>query len=152
MSMTADSLAATTALPLSQAHPPSLTHRLRVRVDAREFSLPLSALAGVADCPALVRVPAAPPWLIGVGGLHGRLLPVVDLVAVESGRSATATPGPRILLVDVGGHVIGFSVNDVVVESDEIAAEDDSDLAIHALAARLLRETFTPPVSPATGA
>lgn len=61
-------------------------------------------------------------------------------------------PGPRILLVDVSGHVIGFSVNDVVVESDEVAADDGSVLAIHALATRLIREAFTLPVSPATGA
>ena len=137
-----DSPAATATLSPLKA--PVSNHALRVRVAAREFRLPLSALAGVADCPRLVRVPSAPAWLIGVGGLHGRLLPVVDLAAAETGRRPGSTPGPRVLLVEVSGHMVGFSVDDVSVEPESAEPTQGSELSIHALAARLLKSGFEP--------
>lgn len=144
MNNTADSFdAAASASPPD--HPAGAGAHLRVRVADRELRLPLSALAGVADCPALARIPAAPRWLLGVGGLHGRLLPVVDLAAAETGAAPASGPGPRVLLVEVGGHLLGFSVSDISVEADDATPVEGPDVVIHELAARLLRDAWVAP-------
>lgn len=145
MNIKADPPDAADSVSSSQANREGAGAHLRVRVDDRELRLPLAALAGVADCPPLARVPAAPPWLLGVGGLHGRLLPVVDLAAAETNAVAASAPGPRVLLVEVCGHVMGFSVSDVSVEPDDSPPADAPDIAIHELAARLLKNAFVPP-------
>lgn len=117
--------------------------RLRIRVNDRDLHLPSSALAGVADCPALARVPLGPSWLLGVGGLNGRLLPVVDLAAAENESVSPSAPGPHVLLVQIRGHLVGFSVSHVSVEPGDPTSMDTPDFAIRRLAERLLNSAGT---------
>ena len=137
MNTTNDALPSTAQSSIAGGEP-APEARLRVRVGVRELCLPLSALAGVADCPPLAQVPGAPAWLYGVGGLHGRLLPVADLTAAEGSSVLPDVPGPKVLLVEVRGQVIGFSASEVSVETDK--GETPPDFDIQALAAGLLAD------------
>lgn len=145
MHTSADSLGTAASASPSSGSVRGADARLRVRVNGRDLHVPLAALAGVAECPALARVPAAPAWLLGVGELRGGLLPVVDLAAAEAGSVAPSAPGPHVLLVEVRGQTMGFSVSDVSVEPDDSELSQAPEIAIMELAAWLLKSPFTPP-------
>ncbi len=119
---------------------------LRVRAGERELCIPLTELDAVIECPPLTRVPAGPAWLVGVAGRKGKLLPVADLGAlVSEGARAPSTPGPRLLLVESGAHLLAFSVDEILSESLDAPPGDAPATALRDLAERLLE-------SPPTGA
>jgi purine-binding chemotaxis protein CheW len=103
-----------------------------LRVDDREYALPLGCVVEVVRMAALARVPDAPGSVLGLLDLRGRVVPVIDLrrrlgqPAVEPGLS---TP---ICVVEVGGRSFGLvadAVTDVrpllgPVEALEVGSPD----------------------------
>lgn len=120
--------------------------RLWVRAGNQNYSLWMSEVDAVRDCPPLTPVPGAPAWLIGVGGHRGRLLPVVDLTAAQGGGPRpSATSCGKLLLVEIGAHRLGFCVTEVSAEAAPAPA-GATPLLIRSLAARLLGEAVEPGV------
>ena len=126
-----------------RSQPVSLT----VRAGDREWSVALTELDAVIECPPVTVVPAAPRWLIGVAAYEGRLLPVVDLAACLDQTDA-APPGPRLLLVESGAHRIGFSVAEILSESSPDPAAAITPAGLRALAAELLKSSRSGKESP----
>lgn len=60
-----------------------------LRTGSRWFAIAATDVVEVVAAPAVTRVPAAPPHVLGLAMLRGRLVPVIDLELVVTGR---ATP------------------------------------------------------------
>ncbi len=76
----------------------------------------VSGLTGseLAECPPLVSVPAAPPWLAGIAVHKGEALALVDLDAALTGGLARAPERrTRMLVWRRGGFPMGFLVDGV---------------------------------------
>lgn len=131
------------AAPWANPMPPGAdrqTRALQVRMgDDRDGAIPLSELDAVIECPPVSAVPAAPQWLLGVAAYQGRLLPVVDLAALAGDAGGkVANPDRRVLLVEAGVHCIAFSVAGIRSEILDELQDDVPQIALRALAARLL--------------
>ncbi len=112
---------------------------LRVRSRNQDRTVPLSELDAVIECPPITPVPAAPGWLLGVATYKGAPLSVIDLAAACGERApAAAAGGKRLLLVEAGRHRVAFSVDAIVSHAAEPSPGDGSEIALRALAARLL--------------
>lgn len=114
---------------------------MRVRAGVSELAIPLSELDAVIECPPLAPVPSAPPWLVGVGGRKGRVLPVADLGLLLDGHGdrGAASTGDRLLLVESGAHLVAFAVSRILSESLAEPSGGAPQIALRALAARLLK-------------
>ena len=138
-------------VPLTPEIKPTMNKVVRVRAGGRSYRVAMSEVSAVVDCPLLSAVPWGPEWLIGVGAIDGRVIPVVDLTSASGDTSdAAADPGERILVVELGGHLLGFAVTEV---TDETGVADGREvapkLALRSLARCLLRAA-TPQASEQT--
>lgn len=84
------------------------------RLGTEEYGLPIAEVDEILRLPdVLTRVPKAPPFVLGVMNLRGRLLPVVDQ------RQRFGTPGPtpaagrRVIVATLGDRQAGFVVDAV---------------------------------------
>lgn len=69
------------------------------RLGREAFALPLERVERALRMVAPVRLPQAPPWLMGVINMHGQVLPVLDL-GQRFGREARQPhPDQRLLVV-----------------------------------------------------
>jgi purine-binding chemotaxis protein CheW len=57
------------------------TDVLVLRLEAREYALPVHRVIEVVRMVAITPLPEAPPWVDGVVNLRGRVVPVIDLRA-----------------------------------------------------------------------
>jgi purine-binding chemotaxis protein CheW len=77
------------------------------------YALPLSAIREVVPAPeGYTRVPRAPPSVLGVINLRGRVVPVVDLRAFL-GVASHGLPATRVVLLDRGRRELGLLITDV---------------------------------------
>lgn len=84
---------------------------LAIQAGEGRFALPLTACASIQACPKVVALPAAPPGLLGIAGVRGRLLAVYRLAALL-GANHQAAP-PRWLLVARADEQVGFAVENI---------------------------------------
>ncbi len=70
---------------------------LSFRIAARDYALPLRQIREITHLPRLTHVPTAPPYLLGVFNLVGRIVPVLD-VAMKLGLGEMAV-GDRTCVV-----------------------------------------------------
>jgi purine-binding chemotaxis protein CheW len=61
----------------------------------------------------ITRVPQSPPFVEGVINLRGKIIPVVDLRKRFGMQIDADNADNRIIVVEVGGRVIGFTVDRV---------------------------------------
>lgn len=103
---------------------------VRLRVAAEAYALPVAHVLEVSDLGEVVAVPGAPPELLGVRNLRGRLLPVVDLARLI-GIPRTA-PGRQLLVTEAGGQQAGLVIDEVseVGEMPDPAEETESRLLL----------------------
>lgn len=84
---------------------------LLFRLDGREMIMPMLEVAEIVPPPPLSRVPGARAWVLGVGNLHGDLLPVFDLGGFVLGRPTHRDErGNRVLVIEREGGRIGLLV------------------------------------------
>jgi purine-binding chemotaxis protein CheW len=82
-------------------------------VDSTRYALPLSAVSQVVVQPeGLVRVPRAPPPVLGVVNLRGRVVMVVDF-ALLLDLPRPAQPQRKLILLERGRRDLALSVTDV---------------------------------------
>ncbi|MBO9601231.1 MAG: chemotaxis protein CheW [Novosphingobium sp.] len=76
---------------------------LLIESAGQRLAFPLAAIRRLAPAPArLTPLPQAPAFLLGLTGLHGEAVPVIDLSLHLSGRAAA--PGrSRLLVVEIAG-------------------------------------------------
>lgn len=82
-------------------------------VGSEEFAVPILSVQEINRMMQITRVPQSPPFVEGVINLRGKIIPVVDLrkrfgIGVEGDNADN-----RIIVVEVGGRVIGFTVDRV---------------------------------------
>jgi purine-binding chemotaxis protein CheW len=80
---------------------------------AEEFAVNILQVQEINRMLAITRVPQSPPAVEGVINLRGRIIPVLDLrqrFRLEAQAHGTET---RIIVVEVAGRVLGFTVDRV---------------------------------------
>lgn len=82
-------------------------------VGTEEFAVPILAVQEINRMMQITKVPQSPPFIEGVINLRGKIIPVMDLrkrFGIESREQST---DERIIVVEVGSRVIGFTVDRV---------------------------------------
>lgn len=82
-------------------------------VGAEEFAIPILSVHEINRMMEITRVPHSPPFVEGVMNLRGRIVPVVDLRKRFGLPKAVRDSYSRIVVVEVAGRVIGFTVDRV---------------------------------------
>jgi purine-binding chemotaxis protein CheW len=115
----------------------------------QRFSVPASHVLEVVEKPALARVPLAPPCLLGVGNLRGRVLPVLSLSGASEGaiafqqaggqQAGAQKPGATHVLVMEQPVFLGILVDGLpwLATGQEFAAPALPDSLAHAPAGAL---------------
>jgi purine-binding chemotaxis protein CheW len=89
-----------------------MTIHVRFRVGNESFALPVTQVLEVADLDALAPVPGAPPSVLGVRNLRGRVLPVIDLATVL-GTPRGDTPAEKLVITEEAGRRAGLAIDQV---------------------------------------
>jgi len=92
-------------------------------VGAEEFAIPILSVHEINRIMEITQVPQSPPFVEGVINLRGKIIPVVDLRKRFSVEDASDSSDNRIVVVEVGERIIGFTVdrvNEVLRISSEI--------------------------------
>lgn len=92
------------------------------QLSAFELALPIQSLKEIIRLGEMTLVPKAPPAVVGVINLRGRVLPVIDLRRAFKMPLLDPTDDSRILVVESGTQSVGFLV-DRVREVLKIAEE-----------------------------
>ena len=77
------------------------------------FGFPVTATREIVRVQSITRVPHAPFPIRGIINLHGRVVPVVDLLARLGLPTSEPGPSNRILIVSARRQVLGFLVDSV---------------------------------------
>jgi purine-binding chemotaxis protein CheW len=86
------------------------------RVGAEHLALPIAAVTEVRPLAPITRVPGAPPEVLGIVNLRGRVLTCCDLRLVIGQPQAALAPRARVLVLDL--HEADLDVG-LLVESIE---------------------------------
>jgi purine-binding chemotaxis protein CheW len=89
------------------------------------YGVDIAAVEGIIKLQAITTVPCAPHYVEGVTNLRGKVLPVIDLRRRFGFPSVEATADTRIVIVQMGAHVVGVVVDGVseVLPLDPTAVE-----------------------------
>ena len=100
------------------------------RLGDRSFGIDLAAVTEILRPRTATRLPGAPPAVLGLVNVRGRIVTVVDL-AVALGLRAQAAPG-AVMLVEHGPKLVGAGVDEVleVQRAREPADEEGGPSAV----------------------
>lgn len=76
-----------------------------------EYALPVECVLQMETFAGATAVPGAPPHVLGVVTVRGRVIPVVDLRRRFGLPEAPATLDTRIIVTEAGGRVVGLCVD-----------------------------------------
>jgi len=95
---------------------------LSFRVNDEQLAIPAAAIREVIRLPAIVRVPHAPPALVGLGNLRGTVLSILSLASLID---RPAGEGKRVIVLDEAQDV-GLLVDDVsaLIDKDQTQGAD----------------------------
>lgn len=82
-------------------------------VGQEEFAIDILSVQEINRMMQITRVPQSPPAVEGVINLRGRIIPVVDLRKRFGMESKAHAAESRIIVVEVAGRVLGFTVDRV---------------------------------------
>mgnify|MGYP003115088648 CR=1 FL=1 len=82
-------------------------------VGSEEFAIPILSVQEINRMMEITRVPQSPRFVEGVINLRGKIIPVVDLRQRFGMERAERNGDNRIIVVEVSGRVIGFTVDRV---------------------------------------
>lgn len=101
-----------------------------VALAGRRYALPVAAVDGIGQPPALCRVPHAAPGLIGAGNLGGQVLPIVDLAGMLPRVAARRYDGTgEVVRLRAAGGDVGLWVDRVerlIADATELAGNIDA--------------------------
>jgi chemotaxis signal transduction protein len=101
---------------------------VRLTVAAEAYAVPVEHALEIADLGEVTALPGAPPEILGVRSLRGRLLPVVDLAALL-GISRTVPPA-RLLVTEAAGQQAGFAIDEVTAVGELAEATEETRSAL----------------------
>lgn len=103
---------------------------LLVRAGQRPYGLPLERVVEVADLTEVLDVPRADAAVRGLTPLRGRLVPLVHLGALLGLRAPPPERGRAAVLLELGGRLVAFEVDDAdeVVREAALPLADDESL------------------------
>lgn len=82
----------------------------------------------------VTKLPAAPPFMLGVINVRGKITPVIDTRIKLGVESKEASEHSRLLLVERNGHPIGLLVDEVTevltIDRDQLETVDDLGLSV----------------------
>jgi purine-binding chemotaxis protein CheW len=101
---------------------------VRLRVGGELYALPVENVVEVAELGAVSEVPGAPPAVLGVRNLRGRILPVVDFAALLGVPRTDVAP--RVVIAEDDGRRACLAIDEVtqVGELPEPSEEAESEL------------------------
>ena len=82
-------------------------------VGTEEFAIPILSVQEINRMMQITRVPQSPAFVEGVINLRGKIIPVVDLRKRFGLTQSENDKDSRIIVVEVDGRVIGFTVDRV---------------------------------------
>jgi len=82
-------------------------------VGTEEFAVPILSVREINRVMEITKVPQSPPFIEGVINLRGRIIPVMDLRKRFGMTELEKSSDSRIIVVEVGSRVIGFTVDRV---------------------------------------
>lgn len=77
------------------------------------YGVDIAAVEAIIKLQAITTIPCAPSYVLGVTNLRGKVLPVIDLRRRFGFPSVEATADTRIVVVQMGVHVVGVVVDGV---------------------------------------
>ena len=83
------------------------------RLDGERFALPLDQVEIALRMVSVTPVPDAPPWVIGVIDLHGRVIPVMDLRERLGHPTKEPHQDDRLLVISLAERTFALVVDEV---------------------------------------
>jgi purine-binding chemotaxis protein CheW len=90
---------------------------LTFRLGGSSYCLPATAVREVQPLGLYARLPAVPPFVIGLVNVRGRLITALDLRPLLGIPAEAPAPGSLLLIAAVGGSEIGLMADSVVAVS-----------------------------------
>ncbi len=87
---------------------------LEVEVSDERYGLPVECVAEILRPRPITPVPRTPPWVLGIAGLRGVVLPVVDLALRLGLEPGLESRHQRVVVVRDGEDLLGFRVDRVM--------------------------------------
>jgi purine-binding chemotaxis protein CheW len=98
------------------------------RLNGTLFALDIQNVQEIVQQSDIVSVPGAPPFILGIVNLRGRIMAVVDTKRLL-GIGKTSTDKVLVMVAQIGEHLVGFTVDEVEqvtrVASDSIEPVSD---------------------------
>ncbi len=103
--------AARVAAPLQPPAAESRLAALLVTVCGERYALPIAAISGVVESPAIVPVPCAPPVIAGIANVRGHIVSVLCVAAILGLRASSAPAQPALVVAQAGDVSVGLRVD-----------------------------------------
>jgi purine-binding chemotaxis protein CheW len=82
-------------------------------IAGRRYALPVERVREVRRAEAITPVPHAPPHVLGLSMVRGRLVAVIDAAVALGAAPAPPPDDPRVVLLAVGDRLVGVQVERV---------------------------------------
>lgn len=96
-----------------QTAPDELLQLVSFKIGDEEFGVDILKVQEINRMLDITRVPNAPPYVVGVINLRGKVIPVVELRQRFGMDSKVHDKNTRIIVMELSGKIIGFVVDAV---------------------------------------
>lgn len=100
--------------PTERAERTQERHIVVFRLDGTQFALDIQSVQEIVQQSDIVSVPGAPPFIMGIVNLRGRIMAVVDFKQLLGIGKHKATDKVLVMVAQIGEHLVGFTVDEVV--------------------------------------
>src|ERR1044071_10355415 len=87
---------------------------------SHRFGVAASEIAAIVDWQTLALLPHAPESVMGVAGVHGRMLTVLDVTRFGESHDSPQTSEPRKIIALRGDEQLALAADEVIESGDEI--------------------------------
>ncbi len=100
-------------------------------VGSRQFAIQESEIATVADWRPPAPLPHAPPAVLGIVSLQGRMLTVLDLGKITEGDNGAANGTPQHIIALRGDEQLALAADDISgkLETSDVSFETRADVS-----------------------
>jgi purine-binding chemotaxis protein CheW len=100
--------------PMEKAERTQERHIVVFRLNGTLFALDIRSVQEIVQQSDIVLVPGAPPFIMGIVNLRGRIMAVVDSKRLLGIGTHDATDKVLVMVAQIGEHLVGFTVDEVV--------------------------------------
>jgi purine-binding chemotaxis protein CheW len=114
------------------------------RIGEEDFGVDILSVQEIIRMPSITQVPNAPPSILGMINLRGKVLPVIDLrkrLRIRGKKSGETDRRTRVLIMEMNGNVLGFIVDAVseVIKVPVSEIEPTPHLVVSSIAAEYIQ-------------